>query len=201
MSLIITHPEKPTETDKIDDNDYMAEHNISGKLPYSNIDLSGTEILELIESQIVSDVPSVAFENLDGDSDLKYLLIIKDFKQSANNYLQLLPNNLSTNQKSIAYSLRYNGQGVIAVSYLRIGTMGDSTNNSAFIKVYIHAETGKIRFIEKICYVYGTTATMPTREDGVGQWNETSTNITSIVLTPSSGNITGSFYLYRVIQN
>ena len=46
--LQITHPTKPTKDSKIDDNAYMVEHNVDGKLPYDDLDIgSGIPVADI----------------------------------------------------------------------------------------------------------------------------------------------------------
>jgi len=71
MVLEITHPEKPTEIDKIDDNDYMLPHAINGVLPdFSSFPGMKARIPILIEEKNLVNQGSFSFSNLNGDVDI-----------------------------------------------------------------------------------------------------------------------------------
>ena len=198
MTLEITHPEKPTEQDKIDDEDYMLPHHIDGVLPQSNMDISGIEKLELIEHKTPSAQSSVTFENLNGDTDEKYLLILDLGFDTASNVLTLKPNNIATDQKTSLIRVYYSSSSRTNASDIRIGTSDSNKANRCRSKTLILAKTGNYRRFETNINIYGVGNTTPINMWGWCQWSDTTTNITSLVVDVDVGTFTGDIYLYRV---
>ena len=198
MTLEITHPEKPTEQDKIDDEDYMLPHHIDGVLPQSNMDISGIEKLELIEHKTPSAQSSVTFENLNGDTDEKYLLILDLGFDTASNVLTLKPNNIATDQKTSLYYVYTSNHGNSNSPNIRIGSSDNNKANRCRSKTLILAKTGNYRRFETNINIYGVGNTTPINMWGWCQWSDTTTNITSLVVDVDVGTFTGDIYLYRV---
>ena len=205
MSFEIVHPEKPTEQDKIDDNDYMLPHQINGVLPdFSSFPGMKARIPILIEEKIISSpVNSVTFENLNGDLDEIYYLEaqLNTTNTSANDYVALLPNNITINQTSSHFwdwgggVSRFNSNKLIL-----FGRYGQQSIKGT-ARLIFYSKTGTILRTSKSqqeAYV-GTSIFI-----GVASslWNDTTTNITSLVIkhTNDSARFTGTIKLYKLVD-
>jgi hypothetical protein len=175
---------------------------------------SGGSALVLIQSQIVTgaNVQSITFSGLDGDSDRLYLLKGKLIKGGGANgtvyNYTLRPNNQTTNiawQQFFPYRDSSGANG-IAVSTDTTVYLGGSSYATADWNLVIHicAEKSVPRLFNIRSDRYTTNSTVV--QYGLGRysarWNETSTNLTSLVIyCDQAGGIgVGSdFHLYKII--
>ena len=205
MSLEITHPEKPTEQDKIDDNDYMLPHTINGVLPdFTGLSGLYIRIPVLVEEKTISSPSSsVTFENLNGDNDKKYLLItdITLTRQSqAYSNLILKPNNDSSNGKSYTVGgVSGSNPNKIEANYIIIGFTDNSQTGIVNSIFNIYPITGKNRTaLGKILSQRGTYISSYISSS---YYSVTNTNITSFVIASTDGGtFTGTIKLYKFID-
>jgi len=205
MNLEITHPEKPTLQDKIDDNDYMLPHHLSGVLPdFSNFPGAKIRLPILIEKKTVTDASSVTFDNLNGDQDIEYLFVydITHPNTSAGGNIRILPNNISTNQRFAASGADYNSNGHYRWQgpQLYFAHFEPNLLIRSIGQVSFFAKTGLNRVSEGKNRFYGSNNNIWII-DFASVWNDTTTNITSFVLSPDvSKTFTGTISLYKIIE-
>lgn len=190
MAIDITHKKSASQGNPVGCADWNDSHDIVGAL----------ESLDLIEHREPSSSSSETFSDLDGDSDIKYLLLHELTFSATSNNLSLKPNDIATNQKTNALSVYSSSHGASNYSYLWIGSPDNSASNLSRGATIIFAETGKYRRFIIDHLLVGPGSTTPHKVSGLGQWSDTSTNITSLVIVPASGNITGDLYLYRYLD-
>lgn len=205
MNLEITHPEKPTLQDKIDDNDYMLPHHLAGVLPdFSNFPGAKIRLPILIEKKTLTDVSSVLFENLNGDQDMEYLFVYDlTFPNSANGgNIKMNPNGISTDQRFAASGADYNsnnhyrwqGAQLYFAHFepnLLIRTLGQVT---------FYAKTGQTRVNEGKNRIYGSNNNIWII-DFSSIWSETSINVTSILLNMDVvKTFSGIINLYKIVE-
>lgn len=205
MSFEIVHPEKPTEQDKIDDNDYMLPHQINGVLPdFSNFPGAKIRLPILIEKKTLTDVSSVLFKNLNGDQDIEYLFVYDlTIPNSANGgNIKMNPNSISTNQRYAASGADYNnsshyrwrGAQLYFAHFepnLLIRTLGQVT---------FYAKTGQTRVNEGKNRIYGSNNNIWII-DFSSIWTETSTKVTSILLDMDvEKTFSGIINLYKIVE-
>jgi hypothetical protein len=159
------------------------------------------KLLVLIEKKTVagSAVQDVTFASLNGDVDELYILIyrVKNAYNGVMN-LSLQPNGLTTNQTSY-YHIYTSGHGVgggagsWGLNYLT------ALNAYGYGKVWIFAKTGQYRSYLQHGYRTGDQGGL----HQMGDWSDTSTNITSLVIhSDRAGGIAvnSTFELYRVVE-
>ena len=184
-------------------------------LPGEYGDSGGSAIVHIQSIYINAATTSVTFSNLDGDADKIYILHTKitlDVSSNGTNYFFYAhPNGVSTNMSYIS-SFPYRDTG--GASSISTGTnmsVGSIPLNGSTYKwndigntVYIFAEKSLPR-------MWSTRATRTAHNGSVRQygsghhsgiWNETSTNLTSLVIgcTISGGIKPGcEFHLYKLV--
>jgi len=167
--------------------------------------------LTLVSSQIItgSAVTTVTFSGLDGDVDKNYHLrgYVRNVTGGALPvYINLKPNGLTTNQRNAYYLQNGSTQsaGIIGGTSV-IQLAQGSPGTEALFTVEISARTGARRTFFVQNTKYDPTVGIPeTLRWGQG-WNETSTNITSLVIDTMSNSATSTnaigvgseFYLYK----
>jgi hypothetical protein len=156
-----------------------------------------TDDLTLIQAQTIagSAVQDVTFASLNGDVDEIYLLIFR-VKNAYNGAIgiNLLPNNVSTNQTSY-YHVYTSGHTIGSGGGWGL-TYQNALNTLAVGKTWIYAKTGFYRFY--IMHGYRTGDQGGVHQSG--HWTDTATNITSLVLHSSQASsiaVGSSFYLYK----
>lgn len=154
---------------------------------------------ELVDEQDVEDVSSVTFSDLNGDEDCEYLLEY-DFVPggiSSTTFLNIQPNGLSTNLSSITFGfgdIGGNNHGGTSYPYVPIGVI--HVNN---IRVSGHCKiktkSGNVRTFSS--ELHDITSTQSQWYFLKGLWRDTSTNITSLVLTLIDGSFSGIIRLWK----
>jgi hypothetical protein len=205
MSFEIVHPEKPTEQDKIDDNDYMLPHQINGVLPdFSSFPGMKARIPILIEEKTFTDQSSVTFSNLNGDQDKEYLLIGKTTQPGGSGEANIiLQFNGDTNTANYKGNRHYAGssQGVRTYSYALLANDIGGGGSLSFIQANIIPVTGTLRHLSALFNGYKPSA--PTDQYTVqssAYYLETATNITSLVLSASLRTFSGTIKLYKLVD-
>ena len=167
---------------------------------------AGAGMLELVESKdFGSAATSYTFSGLDGDTDEVYVLVfrVKKAVASAMN-IELQPNAATTNQVSSGHFAGPSGaSGVLNNTTLRLMEDGDATNGniSAGVAV-IEAKTGILRTM-RCQWTVALASPAVYSAHFAGVWNETATNITSLVFIASQTNGigTGSYArLYKLLK-
>jgi hypothetical protein len=173
---------------------------------------SGGGGLTLVEAKtITSNSTTVTFSGLDGDTDGIYLLLGRIVNASgASPFYSWRPNNVTTNQLG-QLSQFYNGntnfvQQTSTLSFANINSGNtisfemkifakSNPNGQAVVRQYTGTTSGAI--------IAGTPGTNPVSGTVGGQWNDTSTNITSIVIVSDQTNGIGNgstIALYKYAQ-
>jgi hypothetical protein len=157
----------------------------------------------LVQSQYVTGTASdsITFSSLNGDTDKLYLLTfyLKIGGPSAAAYsVSFKPNNVATNQLSLGSSTSTSATSV--GSYASSWTITSMLKGSEYYgQILIHADKASQRMFSLKGAAY-TAAGGVFIQDDMMYWNETSTNLTSIVLAGSStGNfdVGSEFHLYK----
>lgn len=169
--------------------------------------------LVLIQSQVVtgSPVQSITFSGLDGNTHKSYFLVYRIYISNAGGSqypVVLRPNNLTSNQTC---TLFYSAQNSTAqysngtMNGLTSGGGGCPNGGEAFGIVDIMADSSKPRYFNYTVSGWASAASVPFIYTGVQRWNESSTNLTSLVLycqdlSAAAATAIGSgsaFHLYR----
>lgn len=193
MALVVTHNSTADGDPLIDGDDWNANHTITG---------GGTfQIPKLIETKSPSNDSSITFSNLDGDTDEIYLCEFRLIITLGSGGASLIwkPNNLTTNQDAVQHRYHntwdgYSGGNISRLVYQ--GSNGDVITCSGFFKLY--AKTGLKRTWSGQSVGHSSNPTLGHNNSGV--WTDTSTNLTSIVVLPDSGTMTGEIKLYKMVD-
>jgi len=216
MSLDIKHPRKPTEIDKINDDDYMESHLYTGtvetdELPSSLQDLltvlSGKtfQLPQLIELKTLSaDSGPIVFSNLNGNSYTKLLLIghLSIGSYSSDPVLSIKPNNDNGNNYA-------NSQG----GYSTGGAWftNDSTNSmlthgyankvsQTFFECELYPVSGVNRYIKSVFNILGGNSGAKKTATNLIEWKNSADNITSLNLLLNYSSVTGYISLYDIVD-
>jgi len=165
----------------------------------------------LVQSQYVtgSNVSSITFDNLDGDTHKNYFLISRVYLPSgvgaggATLNVTLRPNGLTTNiattYRSSVNASTSHGSWALAHPLISAGALSYGLTITDIL-----ATTGKPRFLKSnySWYSSGLSALVDTEE--VTRWSDTTTNITSLVIYGDISNVqqaiigvNSEFHLYR----
>lgn len=157
----------------------------------------------IAEQEVTNEVPSVTFSGLDGDVDQIYLL----FGRAVGGALgfgdvRLRPNGVTTNQRTIG--ALSGGTGVVPSVFsdtgLVVATVGFIALGDALdFAATIYAKTGYRRMV--LSESMTDIGSMFVTQLG-GSWDDTATNITSLVIAPDSDNfgVGSEFWLYKYRQ-
>jgi len=205
MSFEIVHPEKPTEQDKIDDNDYMLPHSINGVLPdLSSFPDMKARIPILIEEKNLTNAQSTTFSNLNGDQDKLYYIELKGSISypSGNPRIFLYPNNDTGNKQTVSVAAitnqtpqRFSGDPIMLLA----SNSGSPTH--VLCELTLHAETGKYRkAISKFTTIRSNNEMWIVEQGGF--YTETATNITRLdIVSQTTGHLfTGTIKLYKLVD-
>lgn len=212
MVLEITHKEKPTETNKIDDNSYMLPHLLNGTLDSEYITdsailtaLSGLTILlpVLIETKNLPPGSTTStFSDLDGDSVEEYLIISKlnIISSGSDKMVYLKPNNTTPNFMSRLYhndSAKVVGANAFNFWFIFSSIFSEDTSGVSYFRLY--PKSGRNRQIIGTSEYLSTTHHSQQRSSG--SWTNNTDNITSIVIEcQSGGSMSGEIKLYKIIE-
>lgn len=129
-----------------------------------------------------ADAQDIPINTLDGDVDMEYLIEVSFMKGAAGLVTYTLrPNNLTTNLTSV-YNLI--GSGVTNQATWQIHNSGSAIGTTLGITIWVKAKTGFQRQMNPMENIeFGAGATF--LAIGAGTWDETLTNITSLVLHAS----------------
>lgn len=157
--------------------------------------------VKIYENILSSAATSITISNLDGDSDEEYRLIIRVIGGTNAASTELRPNNDSGSNYGYQYLL---GQDT-AISAVR-GTLSyfflsyTSPSELALIDIILHAKRDYVRtLLQTVPYTISGTTISNLMEIGQS-WNNTSDNITSLVILASASNGLGigtSIELYK----
>lgn len=221
MVLDITHPDKLTPTNKLDDVIYAHSHNVSGTVDEDLLSQTILDKLAAIESLLealdgktfeipvlisrvsLSSAQSHTFNDLNGDVDGRY--IIEFTGTTSGNYGKIIvkPNNIGTSQLTIVGYWFINDMNKGRNTGFLLGTTEDVSTSQLHAKATLYAKTGKNRFMESLFGNYGSQSILPIQKSALAQWLDTTTNITSLVITttePTNQTITGDLSLYKIVE-
>lgn len=205
MVFEITHPEKPTEHQKIDDNDYMLPHHVSGVLPDLS-GLSGNKIRlpVLIEEKNITASTGTTFNNLNGYNEKEYIIIVRlayTGLATGEIRLLLLLNNITTGYSS---SLRrYSPTGTDHLlnteGFNILRDIKNSNTNYIFGDLNLSIKQGSP------CHLGGLTMAKPTAYTNVlniitDLLPDPGVTITSLSFEPQNCNLTGTIKLYKLLD-
>lgn len=205
MVLEITHPEKPTEQNKIDDNSYMLPHDIEGVLPdFSGLSGMKARIPILIEEKNVVSIQSTTFNDLNGDEDKLYYIQLEGSiaYSSGNPRIFLYPNNDSGNKQTVTITaisgqnpVRWSGDPILLLA----SNSGSPTH--VFCECIFTALTGKYRkSISNFTAIRNNNEMIISKQGGF--YTETATNITRLdIVSQTTGHLfTGTIKLYKLVD-
>lgn len=171
--------------------------------------LAQTKGLVLVEKKIItSDVSSVTFSSLDGDTDEVYRIIGKILAPATGaRDLELRPNGVTTAQIGVSHGARSNG--VVDVDALTrlvlIKLYGNIAHEASFDAIFWARKTVNSVAQDRVFQSTFQARNTGNRLVGVvsGEWNEQATNVTSLVVSTSSGNILNgsTIALYKMRQS
>lgn len=167
-------------------------------------DLAGKTIRlpSLIETKTITGVNETVFSNLNGDIDEIYFLTFNlSYTLGAGGVgICFLPNNLNTNLRSSAMRNFITSHDTVSqtsgLMLVNQGGNGDTVVCRGNFTIY--AKTGVVRLYNGQSVSDKSTETI--NQTIAGRWNETSTNITSLVITPLAGTISGVVKLYKMVD-
>lgn len=146
---------------------------------------------ELIESvDVATDVSSVTFSGLSGDDDEVYLIVARILNgESVAKSIYLEPNGVTQNQQSTRLRWTDSTTSVDGVNYLKLGSFGGGSDVMQVDAIFF-AKSGQNR----------TMRSNEVRESGTdglgsiysGVWFDTTTVVTSLEISSSSGSAIGA---------
>lgn len=150
-----------------------------------------------------TEVSSYTFSGLKGHKDLEYLIEGMVFVFTGTNKDMLLQVNGSSSNMfyTMAYkywgggSGRQDGSNTYQYAYTPVG---GGSYPAIYLSIHIQASVhsgGYPRAIKSVCGALNSNAVFSSVNGG--GWNDTSSEITSLTLTSSSGTFGGYVYLYR----
>lgn len=208
MSLIITHPEKPTEENKIDDNDYMANHHLEGVLPdFSSFPNQKILLPVLIEKKTLpAGTTTTTFSNLNGDSDKLYYITgeLSLVRPGTDVIISVQPNSDNTSSNYTGVLLTWaRGQNATRANLPSIETglrlcqtRIEDINN--FFHAYLYSKSGKNRKYTSTPHGFGSSEVNAFIISS--QWLNNSDNITNLKFVITSGSFSGEIKLYKMVD-
>lgn len=221
MVLDITHPDKLTPTNKLDDVIYAHSHNVSGTVDEDLLSPTILDKLASIESLLealagktfeipvlisrvsLSSAQSHTFNDLNGDVDGRYILEFTGTTSKNDGKIIVKPNNIDTSQKTAEGYWFANSIGRTSHPAFLLGRTEDVSTAQLHAKGTLYAKTGKNRIMESLFGNYGSYRNSPLQHSALAQWLDTTTNITSLVITttePTNQTITGDLSLYKIVE-
>lgn len=195
MALVVKHNSTADGDPLIDGDDWNANHTITG---------GGTvRIPVLIETKTLSaGTTTTTFSSLNGNNDEEYLIkgeIQYAGTSSGDNWLKLSPNASDSNCKSVGFWVDSGGHGQLTgQDYFYIaGNLSQNNPPVSFITTF-NAKSGGVARVMMSNMIVGTTKINMTRTGGI--YNDTSTNITSLVVSLGSGSFSGTIKLYKMVD-
>ncbi len=167
-------------------------------------DLGG---LTLIESKYVSaNTQTVTFSNLNGNRDVFYVLYMKRYQGSSSTQNEIRPNGTTSNLSAYYHIVASTGMHQVG-SYSTQITYGSPTasGSQGLVRVDFVAATGRTRMFN-ISHAYdtpnaGATVFGYAKNEVVGRWNDSTTNLTSLEIRGNQIDtfVSGSeFHLYKL---
>jgi len=153
----------------------------------------------LIQSQTVTNTPSVIFSNLNGDEDEEYVIEAKLIGNSCTK-LTLVPNPITIGGRSFYIRDVYGGVSGGAVDELRLAYLEwTATGTYINITASLVAKTGRWRYFKtKSFWEYLAQGNAVSHSADV-YIKDTTTNITSLTIN-GNGNFSGTIKLYKMVD-
>jgi len=159
---------------------------------------------------IPSGTTSLTINGLNGDADKKYLLMFYGTLTVGtvgyDDFLLVQPNGLNISADHLATETLYDGTSAATSAWhfsaagfiLTMVAWGQSVNTAAV--GILHAATGYVRQWQCLNHKHapGKAANAHVVHNVGSFWSDTTTNITSLVLTRTAGTMAGTLALYRV---
>lgn len=182
----------------------------------ANLSMSGTTLsasgggsgaLTLVEHKLITaDAQSYTFSGLDGNTDGIYKLILNILNGGSTSFYTIQPNAITTNQ---FFNRSYSDGSTTALATgatLQFGFSVTTGIVQAIIELYARNNPNSVAMqrLYHACFT-NYTKTSPDTNQGIygGRWNETATNITSIVVTGDQADSLKSgseLFLYKYGQ-
>ena len=183
----------------------MLPHAINGVLPdFSGLSDKKMKIPVLIEEKTLPvGTTSIEFTGLNGDEDIEYILEGKITTSGIANDtpIQLKPNNLATNQGSTCHYFIHNNHNSYGnLTYLLLARQHTTATFQMTILSRLLAKTGQIRVLKSSANIVVSNLSYYGQFDYAGFWTDTTTNITSLVISVGSGSISGIIKLYKLVE-
>lgn len=221
MPIVVTHSDTLTPSNKLNDILYAHQHTVNSDIDSSDMSTAMQTLLTNIETLLTAlsgktvKIPvlietktlpagttTTTFSSLNGDSDLEYLLITNVTFDSCSNdsTITLQPNTLTTNLSSVRHFVYHNSHSYSKYdTALAIATNGLKSDSQIVVETKIYPKTGKNRsVISRSLNTYSTSYRGV--DDFVGVWGDSTTNITSLQLILSSGSMSGTIKLYKMVD-
>jgi len=187
----INHAKEASVDNKFGIADLNADHKITNMLGY--------ELVE--EKDLPAGTTTCTFSNLDGDSDVEYLLEgdISIIANGADRLIYLYPNNVSSGFSGSRHHIYQSGSiGYESLSTFYVVANGWNSDSNNHFDCKILAKTGVMRLFKS-----ETIDAIPNHNGGQTincVWSDTITNITSLVLLiTSGGSFSGKIRLWKRI--
>lgn len=166
---------------------------------------SGGGGLTLIEHKtITADAQSYTFSGLNGNTDGIYYFFFKFINGGSTSFYTLQPNGVTSNQSGQRfYSDNGSGSAGSIASTLEISFATATVQSIASGYFYARDNPNSVAATRQYVSQFSTFATTVTTGHYAGRWNETSTNITSLVVTGDQSDSLKSgseLFLYKLAQ-
>jgi hypothetical protein len=144
------------------------------------------DAVQIIETvSVVSPVNTITFDDIDGDADEHYILIFDLLLAPDATVPVIKPNDLTTNQL-ISSMLLVPGGPLQFPDGTSLFLLSAGSVPVASGRVEIFAKSGKPRFFHIDTAMHQTAPDRQILWESTGEWTDTSTNLTSLVLTTNS---------------
>jgi len=157
----------------------------------------------LIESKTVTNVNSVTFTGLNGDVDGEYIFEsnIDITGNGHDTWVYLQPNGLGNDGLGVTFifgaesGVGYSNESFIAINSNSWALDGKSISSGKF-----YAKSGTKRIMTCTKIFFSNDNSRKHTIDFLGYWLDTTTNITSFLLTMPYGTMTGTIKLYKMVD-
>ena len=153
--------------------------------------------LRLVERQAVSAVASVTFSGLDGDADNVYKVLFRVTGSAAQTF-NLDPNALTTNQSTQRSQML--NSAISGVEDTRQTIVATPAGDVVHGEITYWADAARDRVGGNFAGSADDASSQTENEWSVLHWREATTNITSLVLSASTGTFTGTVALFKMVN-
>lgn len=163
---------------------------------------AGLGVWEHVETKtLTANATEVGFANLRGNTDVEYMLRAYIFsKSTAGGFIELRPNQLSTNTRHQRLSGIGTGASASSGTILAIARLLTVSSAVVTLDGTFYARTGGLRVWRGFVNAAESSTPSTYAEMRTGYWSDTTTEVTSLLLVSSVTNALGKgseFVLYR----